>query len=201
MHRILFRWKVVAFSAVLTALLGWPTLSAAQTVGGQARVVQATIASLLGSSTTTLADTGTLGSAIDAREASQNAGSIAGLLRGDALHATTIGWPDQVSSEASIANLALTVAGTTIGADLVMARALSVLGATGAGAVNIDSLSINGVPIGVTGAPNQSVSIPGGSVVINEQLTSAGQTVVNALHVVVSGVADVVIASASAGIR
>ena len=81
-----------------------------------------------------------------------------------------------------------------------MARASAVLGAAGAGAVNIDGLSVNGLPIPVTGLPNQTVTIPGGRVVINEQQSSPTGIIVNALHVIVVGVADVVIASAKAGI-
>jgi hypothetical protein len=106
-----------------------------------------------------------------------------------------------VASEASIANLALTVAGTTIGAEFVMARVRTAMGALGAGGADVSGLSINGVPITVTGARNQTIAIPGGRIVINEQQTTSSATVVNALHVVVTGVADVVIASASAGIR
>jgi hypothetical protein len=106
-----------------------------------------------------------------------------------------------VASEASLADLALTVAGNTIGADFVMARALAVVGAADVGTVNISGLSINGLPVPVTGAPNQTVGIPGGLVVINEQQNSATGTVVNALHVIVQGVADVVIGSAAAGVQ
>jgi hypothetical protein len=94
----------------------------------------------------------------------------------------------------------MTVAGTGISADFVMARALAALGSAGTGRTNIDGLSINGIPIIPTGSPNQTIAIPGGRVVINEQIPSAGATVVNALHIVVNGVADVVIASAKAGI-
>ena len=81
-----------------------------------------------------------------------------------------------------------------------MARALAVLGAAGSGASNLDNLAINGVPVPVSGGPNQTIYIPGGLVVINEQQTSPTSTVVNALHVTVYGVADVVIGSATAGI-
>jgi len=56
------------------------------------------------------------------------------------------------------------------------------------------------LPIPVTGDPNQRIDVPGGVVVINEQRVSPdGTTVVNALHAVISGVADVVVASATAG--
>jgi len=195
-YRISFRWNVVSLG-VLMALLGWPAPGGAQTVSGQARAIQATVP---GAGTTTLADTGTLGSAIDAREASQGAGSIAALVSGEALHATTIGWPDQVASEASVADLALTIAGTTIGAGSVLTEAVARLGAAPTGTVTFDALSINGVPVGAS-APNQTFYIPGGRIVVNEQIASAGRIVVNALHIVVAGVADVVIASATAGVR
>jgi hypothetical protein len=194
-------WSFVALTATLVGLLAWPTAVRAQTVTGQARAVQATVLDLLGARTTVLSDTGTLSSSSDDRGASQLTGNIPSLLTGEALHATTFGWPDQVASEASLANLALTVAGNTIGADFAMARAVSASGAVGVGSVNIDGLSINGLLIFVTGDPNQTISIPGGLIVINEQHTSPTETVVNALHVVVYGVADVVIASATAGVQ
>ena len=191
---------VLALAAMLSALLTWPIASDAQTVTGRARAVQATVLGLLGGTTTVLADTGALGGSSDALQASALAGSVPALLTGETLHATTIGWPDQVVSRASLAALALTVAGTRIGADLVVARARAVLGAAGSGVSNIENLAINGVPIPVSGGPNQTVPIPGGLVVINEQRTSPTSTVVNALHVTVYGVADVVIGSATAGI-
>ena len=191
---------VLALAAMLSALLTWPIASDAQTVTGRARAVQATVLGLLGGTTTVLADTGALGGSSDALQASALAGSVPALLTGETLHATTIGWPDQVVSRASLAALALTVAGTRIGADLVVARARAVLGAAGSGVSNIENLAINGVPIPVSGGPNQTVPIPGGLVVINELRTSPTSTVVNALHVIVYGVADVVIGSATAGI-
>jgi len=194
-------WKLFMLAGVLVSLLAWPGTSEAQTVTGQASAVQATVFGALGLRTTTaLSKTATLSGTRDAREASLVTGSVPSLLTGGALHAVTIGWPDRVASEASLGSLAMTVAGTGISADFVMARALSVLGSAGTGRTNIDGLSINGIPIVPTGSPNQTIAIPGGRVVINEQVSSAGATVVNALHVVVDGVVDVVIASAKSGI-
>ncbi|MBI4271511.1 MAG: hypothetical protein HY615_14340 [Candidatus Rokubacteria bacterium] len=192
---------VLAIAALVAAVLAWPVAGGAQTVTGQASAVQATVLGLVGGTTTTLASTGTLGGPTDARQASSVTGAVGSLLTGDALHATTIGWPDQVASEASLAALALEVGGTSIGADFVMGRALAVLGGAGAGAADVDNLSINGVAVPVTGDPNQTIAIPGGVVVVNEQYTSPGRTAVNALHVVVYGVADVVVGSATAGIQ
>jgi hypothetical protein len=195
-------WKGIGVAGALAGLLVWPAAGAAQTVSGQATAVRATVFNLLsGATTTVLADTGTLGGTADARDASQLSGSVPSLLVGEVLHATTIGWPDQVVSEASLADLGLTVGGITISADLVMAEATALLGAAGSGTSLLDNLSINGVPVSVSGVPNQIYEIPGGRVVINEQQSSPGGMVVNALHVIVSGVADVVIGSATAGIQ
>ncbi len=95
----------------------------------------------------------------------------------------------------------MSVAGIGISADSVYSAASKVLGAAGTGSSTISNLSISGTPIAVTGDPNQTVPIPGGQVVINEQsISSTGTAVVNAIHVTVTGVADVVIASVTAGI-
>jgi len=198
-HAGSYRSRVLAVAAMVVTLLTWPMAGEAQLITGQARAVKATVFSLLGGTTTVLADTGALGGPSDALHASAITGNVPSLLKGETLHATTIGWSDQVASEASLGRL--TVAGTTIGADVVMARALAVLGGAGFGISNIANLSINGAPIPVSGAPNQTILIPGGRVVINEQQTSPTTTVVNALHVIVTGVADVVIGSATAGIH
>jgi len=81
----------------------------------------------------------------------------------------------------------LVIAGTGISADSVLARAQSVLGGGSSGSSVIDNLAINGVPVAMTGAPNQTISIPRGQVVINEQTVSASGITVNALHAKVSG--------------
>jgi hypothetical protein len=151
--------------------------------------------------TTALADTGTLSGVNDARDASMVTGSIPSTISAETLSAATISWVDQVDSYASLGNLNMTIAGVGITADSVVAQASQVLGAAGTGSSTLSNLSINGTPIAVTGAPNQAIWIPGGQVIINEQtVSSTGTAVVNALHVAVTGVADVVIASATAGI-
>jgi len=151
--------------------------------------------------TTALADTGTLTSANNALDASMIAGGIPSTLSAETLSASTISWPNQVDSQASLGNLSMTVAGVGITADFVMAQASQVLGTPGSGSSSLTNLVINGTPIAVSGAPNQAISIPGGQVIINQQtISSTGAAAVNALHVVVSGVADVVVADATAGI-
>jgi hypothetical protein len=123
------------------------------------------------------------------------------VLSAEVLRAVTVGWPDQVVSEASLSNVSLTVVVTGISADFVMASALAVLHGTTTATTRIGNLSINGVPVVVTGIPNQTIAIPGGRLVINERQTSPTGTTVNALHATVLGLADVVIASATAGIQ
>ena len=128
-------------------------------------------------------------------------GTVPSVLTGEVLSAGAISWPNEVDSAVSLANLNMSVAGIGISADSVYSAASQVSGAAGTGSATISNLSINGTPIYVTGAPNQAVWIPGGQVIINEQsISSTGTAVVNAIHVTVTGVADVVIASATAGI-
>lgn len=177
------------------------------TVSGSASAVQATTLSALGllgglgSTTTVLSDTGTLAGTNQARDAYQTLGSVPSLLTAEVLSASTFSYPNQVDSQSSLANLGLAVAGVKIVADSVAAQASQVAGAAGTGSTTISNLSINGIPVVVSGYPNQSIPVPGGQVVLNEQsISSTGTAVVNAIHVTVSGVADVVIASATAGI-
>ncbi len=187
-------------AALLGGLWVWPAISSAQLLPPLPVPTPIPAGTLLGT-TAVLGSTGTLvAGTSDALQASDTTGGIASLLTGETLHAVTIGYPDQIDSEASLAALALNVAGTSIGADFVMSRATAVAGSS-LGASNIDGLAINGVPIWVSGAPNQTIGIPGGLLVLNEQQSLPdGTLVVNALHAIVSGVADVAVASAMAGL-
>lgn len=223
MHRKHHRQPGVAASALLLAglLLLWPTSGLAQlgglplplpsptptptasttTVSGQASAAQVALLGLLGTATSTsLASTGI--SATNAEnDVGQDTGSISSLLGAEVLNAVSYSYSNEVNSAASLANLSLTVAGISITADSAVAEASQVLGAAGSGTSYIDNLAINGVPVAVSGDPNQTIWIPGGQVVINEQtISSTGTAVVNAIHITVNGVADVVLASATAGI-
>src|SRR6266852_5515308 len=183
----------VGLVAILMAgLLAWPSVGLAQlggllpspgssttTITGDATAVRATVLGLLGTATTTaLADTGTLSGVNDARDASMDTGTVPSVLTGEVLSAGTISWPDEVDSAVSLANLNMSVAGIGISADSVYSAASQVLGAGGTGSSTISNLSINGTPITITGDPNQTVPIPGGQVVINEQTISSTGTAV-----------------------
>src|SRR5260370_19317787 len=150
---------------LMASLLAWPAIGLAQlggllpspgssttTITGDATAVRATVLGLLGTATTTaLADTGTLSGVNDARDASMDTGTVPSLLTVDVLRAGTISWPDEVDSAVSLANLNMTVAGIGITADSVVSQASQVLGAAGSGTSYIDNLSINGMPVAVTG--------------------------------------------------
>ena len=196
-----YRSALAVVAVMLAGLLAWPTASRAQTVTGQGTAVQANVFSALGTTTTALADTGVIGATNLEQDVAQDTGSVASLLNADVLSSSTYSYPDEVDSESSLGDLNLTVAGVSITADSAMAEASQVLGSAGSGISFVDNLAINGAPVAVDGTPNQTVAIPGGQVVINQQTISpTGTAVVNALHVTITGVADVVIASATAGI-
>jgi hypothetical protein len=172
----------------------------ATSYSGRATVVEATV---LGVSDT-LVDAGPLPPSGGAAEASLLNASVPGLVTAEVLHATTIGQGNSSESEASVAELALTVGGNSISAGFLEARATAMCtdaGATASGSSDLATLSVNGQTIAITGAPNQTIPLPNGRLIINEQTSAGpGDITVNALHVIVNGIADVVISSAHADI-
>jgi len=72
------------------------------------------------------------------------------------------------------------------------------------GSSDIASLVVNGHAVTVSGQPNQTISLPNGQLVINEQSSSlaghTGSITVHALHLTVAGIADVIVSSAHADI-
>src|SRR5687768_14782850 len=168
----------LGYKAVAVAALSlWSAASAAQLLGGS--TITSTTNTLSGTAgtlstggsqamasravvmgiVTSLVDTGTLTSPSEPLASGLPVGSIPGLLTAESLHATTMGWTDQVASEASLSNLAMTVAGTGISADFIQSRALAVSGAAPTGLASIEGLSIGGVPVSFGGAPNESISL------------------------------------------
>lgn len=193
-------------AVVLLVTAAGPAFADTQDTGeaAAAKVNIQAVTSLLGTLSpainTAIADTGTLSSNTDMLQASSISGGVTSVLSGETLHAVTAAAPDEVLSEASLSNLGLNLAGNTIGASFVMARAIAPSNAAASGNSTIEGLLINGSPVNVTGDANQVIQILGGRIVLNEQqLNSDGSMVVNAIHVIITGVADVVVASASAG--
>jgi hypothetical protein len=168
---------------------------------GQATALRATA---LGT-TFKFADTGPLPSSGGSQQASLLTAGVPGVAKAEVLHATTIGQNDSSQSEASVATLTITAGGNTVSADFLMSRASATCGSDGAttsGSSEIVGLTINGQSVKVSGSPNQTITLPAGAgeVIINQQTTSPGSITVNALHVTVTGVADVVVSSAHADI-
>ena len=208
------RWRSAACAAALAAAFLAPGLAQAQLGGlvggllgsasdpqsaviGQAAAVRATVLGI----TTSLADSGTLSDPSQPVGTGQTLGSIPGLVSAESLHSAAMGWTDQVASQASLSNLALTVAGTGISADYIQSTAQAVSGAAASGVTAIEGLMIGGVAVTATGIPNQLISLPGLSVILNEQTQTASGIVVNALRVrTLDGLTNIVVGSAQAGI-
>ena len=200
------RWTA-SLAVVLLGVLLWPVPGAAWTTdattfSGQATGVRATVLGI----TAVVADTGPLPESGGAREASLLNVSAGGL-SAEVVHASTVGQGDGTRSEASLANASLALEGNTVSATFLAARASALCTDQGpqiSGGSEVTDLVVNGQSIAVTGAPNQTVPLLVGSIIINEQKGSTtattGEMTVNALHVLIPGVADVVIASAHADV-
>jgi len=176
------------------------------TFSGRATSVNATINGI----NATLNDTGPLpatGGFITRSLVSGNV--LGGALSTGLLDATTQAAFDQSRSQAIVANLNLTVGGNVITAALIPASSQCTCFEDGRppscdGGVMIDNLRINGVFIVIAGV-NQTVNLPtGGTVIINEQIrTRAGNAVsltVNGVHVMIPGVANIILSSAHSDI-
>jgi len=199
------RWGSVVISLLMLALLVWPTANGAQgnriTFSGQATAVRGTVFG----APVVKSDTGPLPNSGGAREASLLLVSIPRVLTAEVLHASTIGQGDRSRSEAVIANV--TAPGNSIFIEFLRAWAMAVCAPGGpsvSGGSEITGLVANGQPIFITGEPNQTIILPNGRIIINEQVSSlnnrTGEITVNALHVIITGTADVVICSAHADI-
>ena len=216
-HRAFSTGIALVFFAGLLAWTTPPTaaLAASTTFSGRATAVYGTVA---GIPVGPLADTGPIGPGGDAREATVLEYPIGGLpdlttgaFEAEVLHAAVVAGGNSSRAEASVATFALRAAGQSIGAGFLMARASATCNgssATVAGSSEIAELTLNDQSIAVTGEANQTIFLPLGigQIVINEQVTGSsasaneGDITVNALHVVLAGGTDLVVASAHADI-
>jgi hypothetical protein len=141
-------------------------------------------------------------------------------LTGDALslqvlNATVVAQGDHSRATASVADLALDVAGQTVSASFLQAQATAQC-SSGSAFIRAESdlavLVVNGERIAVTGDVNQKVALVDalglalGTIVINEQIADAsggnGDVTVSALHISIPAAnTDVVIARAHADIH
>jgi hypothetical protein len=121
------------------------------------------------------------------------------------LYALTTAFINQNQSQASMAGLDFSIGNHRVAALWTEAQATAraeFLTVATSGSVTVQSLTIDGNPVTVSGAANQTINLPDGYVVINEQTGSSsrdyGVITVNAIHIVVNGVGSIVAASATA---
>ena len=202
-YRVFHRWLFVTLCVLSVGLLEWPAGTRAQTLGDIIVVPPIVVPPIPVTVpvTTVLGDAGTLApGSLDSLYSELDSISTS-LVSAEVPSARVIGYADQIAAQSYLSSLNLTIAGIAIAAASAEAAARGPLdGSPGDATSYISSLSINGVEVLIDGTVNQTVAIPGGQVVINEQqVLSDGTLVVNALHATVSGVADAVVASATAG--
>jgi hypothetical protein len=148
-----------------------------------------------------ISDTGALppqGGASEASLLNQSVGDVANV---SVLHASAVAQGNYSRAEASAAEVGLTVGANAISAGLLMARVEARCPSGVTAQSDILLLVINGQEIAVSGQPNQTIDVVAGRVIINEQTQSGDVTTVNALHIILPGIADVIVSSASAEIH
>ena len=207
--------KFVLLTTVTAGLnLALMSSASAATYGGDATGAVVTVTA---TGTTIRAATGSLSIAGGEADAALAVGNIPGSATGgvvtlaaSALSSVVIGTGADTRAHAAMGAVGLTVSGNQISSDFLMARSTASCGPSVAGSSELVNLVINGQPITVTGAANQTVTLSNGSVVINEQVPTVGGTsgelIVNALHVLthdtITGqpIADVALGNADAKI-
>jgi hypothetical protein len=116
-----------------------------------------------------------------------------------------VAFGNQNRSQASLSGLDVSLGGHRVTAQWVESVATAqgqFLGVLASGNATVNDLTVDGVTVAVSGEANQTVNLPDGYVIINEQTGSnsrdGGAITVNAIHLVVNGVGSVVAASATA---
>jgi hypothetical protein len=175
------------------------------TYSGRASVLRAQVLGI----TTGVVDTGSLPPTGGALHGSLPTANVPGLFTAATLDASTVGSGEQTVSQATAANvhLGLTVGGIAIGANLLASSATAACAnhvPSLSASTTVAALTINGKSIVVTGAPNQTVNLLLGKVIINERSSTlggaAGSIHAAPIHVIVAGLADVFICPSDAGI-
>lgn len=175
------------------------------TYTGEAAVANVNVLGVVNAS---IEDTGPLpanGGSLSTELLSANVPNILNL---NLLSASTNGENNQVNSSASVTQVRLSAAGVLVTASVLTSNATAACSPSVTGNSTIAGLTVNGIAVKVTGAPNQTIPLLVGSLVINEQISSVSNTptstsadmLVNALHLRVAGIADVAISSSHAAV-
>jgi hypothetical protein len=184
---------ILAITLIIASSVAIASPADATTYGGDATGAEVTVTA---TGTTIRANTGTLAIAGGMADAALAVGDIPGSATGgvvtltaSALHSSVIGGRGVTRAEASMGAMGLTVSGNSFSADFLMARSTASCdsGPVLAGNSEITNLVINGTAITVSGSPNQTVSLPNGTAIINAHVSSvngtAGELAVTALRV------------------
>jgi hypothetical protein len=192
--------KLAVTVLAITASLCWGTTPPAMTFRGQGTAVNVTVLGI----NTVLGDTGPLPSKGGALETDLATVNIPLLLGSVIAHADAIGVGDHTEASATVTALNLLCGGVLIKADLIQSRAYaagsSALVPVASGSSQLVNLVVAGKLIVISGKPNQTITLPVGKIVINEQSQGVGAMTVTALHVVITGIADVQLARSVVGV-
>jgi hypothetical protein len=205
--------------STVTAALALVLLTGAtpQTFGGRATAVVVRLPAT--GTTIRLADSGSLpesgggvgGALLSANIPSSQTGGLVSLAAGT-LSSTVVG-SGRTDATASLADITLTIAGNGIRVSFLMARGTAKCAEHPdvEGSAQLADLVVNGQAIAISGAPNQTIPLPNGKLVINERVTDVGGSraaiTVAGLHVTTRDaltgqpLADVVLGSAQAEIQ
>jgi hypothetical protein len=200
--------RSVLFSGIISLVVSASPAHAGATYGGRAVSVSATLASL---PPINVNDTGPLpssGGSIKTTLLEVNAGN--GAIRSEHVSASTSGANEESYSDVFVSRGTATVGAYVITWDAVSAWADAICCEHNAGSPEISgkaqilNLKINGLTVDGNAAPNTTIPLVGGRLILNEQITYLGVTegriTVNAIHLVLDGVGDVIISSAAANI-
>jgi len=151
-----------------------------------------------------LSDTGALSSTGGWTSAGSLSENVPTVLSAEVLNAATSGANGDGSSSASLAGIAVFSGGPAqLTASFVIAQAASGVSG-GRGTTQVSDLTFGGLPVAVTGLPNQVVTLPGvATLVINEQTISpdGNSAVVNGLRLSLMTGAEVRLASVSTSVN
>lgn len=210
--RTFHRRCALAACALITIILGlaWASPARAQT-SFSGRAFAASVTTPL-TGTLVISDTGELSPSggsrnetfLDTRDL--GLAPVNNVLTAEVLPASTSGASGKAESSASLANVVVLPGNQAqVTASFLRAESQATCSAA-SGSSEIAELTFGGQKVAVTGEPNQTVAIPGvATLIINEQTTSTNgthrQITVNAVHVIVPGVADVILASTESDIN
>lgn len=203
-RRFSFCGAIALIASTVTVVSAGPVAASAPTTySGRGIAFSGTVAG----TNAGFADTLPLPSTGGLQNASASSAGLSSLLGGETLHATAFGQNDRTRTEASASAIAITTGSETITADFAMSRATAVADhgvPVLSGSTTISNLVVNGVPVAVTGAVNQVVTLPSGTLTVNERITSTsgatGSITVNALHLTLTDETDLLVASSRAGV-